>query len=119
MKKYQRIEDLRIDSDKTQKQVAEDLGMYVTTYARNERGESEVTFTNAIELSKYYKVSLDYIAGLTNDKGGLHGTAGELSNYFELNEENKKYILKTIDLLIEEQCRRKDKKSNITLPKAQ
>lgn len=119
MKKYQRIEDLRIDSDKTQKQVAEDLGMYVTTYARNERGESEVTLTNAIELSKYYKVSLDYIAGLTNDKGGLHRTAGELSNYYELTDENKKHILKEIDFLIEQQCRAKEKKLNVTLTKAQ
>lgn len=119
MKKYQRIRDLREDADKSEAQIDEVLGTSGNYYGSYENRQREITFSRIIELAKYYGVSIDYIAGLTDDKGGLHGTAGELSNYFELNEENKKYILKTIDLLIEEQCRRKDKKSSITLPKAQ
>lgn len=62
--KYPRIRDLREDSDKTQAQVAEDLGLYTTTYQRYERGENNLPFDIAIEIAKYYNVSLDYLAGL-------------------------------------------------------
>lgn len=44
-------------------------------YAVYEKGTSEIPFERAIALAKYYNVSLDYIAGLTNDKRGLtHST---------------------------------------------
>ncbi|MBQ9413560.1 MAG: helix-turn-helix transcriptional regulator, partial [Clostridia bacterium] len=33
-----------------------------------EKGERELPFTRAIELAKYYNVSLDYLAGRTNIK---------------------------------------------------
>ena len=61
---YGRIKDLREDSDKTQAEVAADIGLYTTTYQRYERGEREIPFEIAICLAKYYNVSLDYIAGL-------------------------------------------------------
>ena len=63
---YQRLKDLREDSDKTQKQVAETLGLHTTTYARYERGEQEIPLLFAAALAKYYNVSLDYLAGLTD-----------------------------------------------------
>ena len=62
--KYQRIKDLREDHDLTQKQLAEKLGLYTTTYARYEQGNQEIPFYLAIELAMFYNVSLDYIAGL-------------------------------------------------------
>ena len=64
---YNRIKDLREDRDASQRQVAEFLGLYTTTYARYERGEQEVPFCIAIALAKFYNVSLDYLAGLTNE----------------------------------------------------
>ena len=65
---YKRIRDLRDDEDLSQKQIAEILNMHTTTYARYETGEREIPFRIAILLAKYYKVSLDYIAGLTDKK---------------------------------------------------
>ena len=65
---YQRIRDLRVDSDKTQKQVADEMYLYLTQYRRYETGKSEVPLSFAIALAKYYNVSIDYIAGLTNEK---------------------------------------------------
>jgi len=65
---YRRIRDLREDSDLTQKQVAEALKMYETTYRRYELGDRELPFNIAISLAKHYNVSLDYLAGLTNKK---------------------------------------------------
>ena len=37
-------------------------------YSRWERGAQEIPFHHAITLARFYKVSLDYIAGLTNKK---------------------------------------------------
>jgi len=62
--KYQRIRDLREDHDINQKDLAEKIGLYTTTYARYERGEQEIPLYIAIEIAKFYNVSLDYIAGL-------------------------------------------------------
>ncbi len=68
---YQRIRDLREDSDKKQADVAEYLGTTKQYYSLYEKGANEISFERAIALAKYYNVSLDYIAGLTNDKRGL------------------------------------------------
>lgn len=45
--------------------------MQLTQYGRYERGERELPLNVAIALAKYYNVSLDYIAGLTNAKTHL------------------------------------------------
>lgn len=116
---YTRLKDLREDKDKTQIEISKELNMQPTVYRRYEKGERVLPIDTAILISKYYGVSLDYIAGLTNDKGGLHKTAGDLSGYFELNEENKKFIQESIDLLLEKQYRSKENKSNYIIPKAQ
>ncbi len=63
---YQRIRDLREDKDKTQADMAKLLNVHLTQYRRWETGESEVPAHIVLELCKYYKVSADYILGLTN-----------------------------------------------------
>ena len=63
---YQRVRDLREDSDKTQAQIAKMLNVYTTTYQRWERGDSEIPCHIEKELSIYYNVSSDYILGLTD-----------------------------------------------------
>ena len=68
--KYQRIADLREDADLKQETIAKLLETSQTQYSRWERGEREIPFHHVITLAKYYKVSLDYIAGLTNNKKG-------------------------------------------------
>ena len=68
MYSYQRIKDLREDADKTQQDIADIFGMYLTTYRRYETGEREPPFNFIIRLAKFYNISIDYIAGLTNDK---------------------------------------------------
>ena len=64
---YKRIRDLGEDADLSQRQIAEIINMHKTTYARYETGEREVPLNIAILLAKHYKVSLDYLAGLTNN----------------------------------------------------
>lgn len=62
---YQRIKDLREDSDKSQKEIATLLGMKQQQYARYESGVQEIPLHHLISLAKFYNVSLDYLAGLT------------------------------------------------------
>lgn len=63
-----RLKDLRQDMDMTQAKLAEKLGLHVTTYARWEQNNMTMKFPDIIMLAKFYNVSIDYIAGLTNDK---------------------------------------------------
>jgi len=63
-----RIRDLREDSDKTQEEIAGVLGTSQTMYARYERGANEMPLHHLITLCKYYKVSADYILGLTDKR---------------------------------------------------
>ncbi len=65
---YRRIRDLREDADLTQGEIAAILHMHKTTYVRYESGEREVPLNIAILLAKYYKVSLDYLAGLSDKR---------------------------------------------------
>lgn len=63
---YQRIRNLREDFDLSQRQIAEAIHLHKNTYIRYENGEREIPFRIAILLAQYYKVSLDYLAGLTD-----------------------------------------------------
>lgn len=65
---YRRIRDLREDSDKRQKDIADLLNMQLTVYQRYERGEREMPLWAAIKLADYYRVTLDYLVGRTDEK---------------------------------------------------
>lgn len=64
---YPRLRDLREDKDLTQEELVQLLGMHKTTYTNYEQGKREIPFALAIRLAEFYNVSLDYIAGFTND----------------------------------------------------
>ena len=64
---YPRLRELREDKDLTQDELVQILGMHKTTYTNYEQGKREIPFALAIRLAEFYNVSLDYIAGLTND----------------------------------------------------
>lgn len=68
IKKYQRLQDLRVDFDLTQTDVAAILKTSQKQYSRWETGEFPIPFEKAIALARFYNVSVDYIAGLTNNK---------------------------------------------------
>lgn len=63
---YQRIRDLREDSDLSQADVARILGISQQHYSMYESGKRELPMHHFITLAKFYNVSLDYITGLTN-----------------------------------------------------
>ena len=65
---FKRIEDLRIDNDYTQQQIAEQLDIAREVYRRYEKGTRTIPVDCLIKLSELYGVSVDYILGLTNRK---------------------------------------------------
>ncbi|MCR5777948.1 MAG: helix-turn-helix domain-containing protein [Lachnospiraceae bacterium] len=66
--RWQRIEDLRIDNDLTQQDIADLLHCQREVYRRYEKGIREIPLSYAIILAQYYHVSLDYLVGLSNKK---------------------------------------------------
>lgn len=62
-----RLYDLRIDNDLTQQQVADYLMCNRQVYARYERGLREIPISMLIKLADFYKTSVDYILGRTNN----------------------------------------------------
>ena len=65
---FTRLKDLRDDKDKTQEEIAKILGTSQSYYSQYEKGKRPIPLERAVELAKFYNVSIDYIAGLTNDK---------------------------------------------------
>ncbi len=65
---YRRIRDLREDNDKTQKEIAEYLGMKQPQYYRYETGSRDIPTDILIKLSRYYNVSIDYLLGVSDTK---------------------------------------------------
>lgn len=64
---FQRLEDLRIDADKTQQDIAEILNCKREVYRRYEKGIHEIPVWAVIQLANYYRTSTDYILGLTDN----------------------------------------------------
>ena len=64
---YARIRELREDHDQTQQTIANKLYMQREQYRRYETGEREIPLNIAILLADLYNVSLDYLAGRTNN----------------------------------------------------
>lgn len=68
MNNYQtRLRDLREDHDLTQAQAAKIIGTSQQHYGKYESGKIVIPFDRVIVLADYYGVSLDYIAGRTNE----------------------------------------------------
>ena len=65
---YKRIRDLREDKDLNQTQVAEYLGMSQTGYSKYETGENDIPTQVLIKLAAFYKVSTDYLLGISDKK---------------------------------------------------
>lgn len=67
-KYYQRIRDCREDKDLRQIDIAKIIEDTQQHYQQYESGKVEIPLHLMIELAKFYDVSIDYLAGLTNDK---------------------------------------------------
>lgn len=64
----ERLKELREDNDFMQKDIAEVLNTTQQVYSRYEKGENEIPVRHIITLAKFYKVTTDYILGLSDKK---------------------------------------------------
>lgn len=65
---YKRIRELREDNDELQKDIAKLLNTTQQQYSKIENGLTEITADRIIKLAKHYKVSTDYLLGLSDEK---------------------------------------------------
>ena len=63
---YQRLKDMREDADKKQEDVASVLNITRQQYQLYESGKREMPMHLFVILAKYYNISLDYLAGITD-----------------------------------------------------
>ena len=63
-----RLRDLREDSDLTQQDVADFLNIKQSTYSQYENEKRQIPIEALIKLAGFYKVSTDYILGISNKK---------------------------------------------------
>ncbi len=88
-----RLAELRKRSGKTQKEVAEGIGVAKSTLSNYEKGKQAMNVVILKRLCEYYDVTADYILGLTDIPYAL-GEADTrlpawLSRYFELDREDQ------------------------------
>ena len=79
-----RLFDLREYADLSQKDLANKLGVTQQTYSLWEKGTTIIPLKHLNNLCNYYKTSMDYVLGLSNERTN--------SDIKEIKELNKKLI---------------------------
>ena len=69
---YGRLKDLREDHDQKQETIAKALNITRQQYQLYESGKREMPMHLFAVLARYYNVSLDYLAGLTDTPRRLY-----------------------------------------------
>ena len=63
---YERIKELRVDKDLSQKELADILNVTRSAYSNYENGIRDVPVDVLARLADFYKTSVDYISGRTD-----------------------------------------------------
>lgn len=63
-----RLRELREDSDRTQREVAEYLYIQQNTYSQYENGQRQIPIPILIQLAILYETSVDYLLELTDER---------------------------------------------------
>lgn len=63
-----RYEELRLDSEKSQSEIAEVLNVKRNTYSKWENCINDMSLEKSNELANYYETSLDYLLGLSHKR---------------------------------------------------
>lgn len=66
--KFQRIQDLRVDSDLSQRQLGEILHISQRSYSHYETVSRGIPIEMLIRLADYYDTTIDYLVGRTDNK---------------------------------------------------
>lgn len=66
-----RLRNLREDNDWTQEYLAKKINCDQSTYSRYESGQRLIPIDVLIKIAKIYRVSVDYLLGISNEKQNL------------------------------------------------
>ena len=96
---FQRLEDLRIDADKTQAEIAEVLSCKREVYRRYEKGIRECGLDFVVRTADFYNVSCDYLLGRSPERTGAQLTVEDIPEADAQGKENtlKGSILPTLN----------------------
>lgn len=89
-RKKNRLKDLRIDRDITQKELAKYFDLQPTQYRRYENGESDLPLEFAKKLAFFYNVSIDYIAMIIDTPRTIDGKPYSVKNMTQINGNHNK-----------------------------
>ena len=67
----ERLDALKTSRNLLQKQIAEGSGIPIRTYRRYENGEREPSASTLVALANFFKVSTDYLLGLSDNPARL------------------------------------------------
>lgn len=98
-----RLKDLRLANELTQKELSEKLGCTQTAVGKYERGDLEPNIDTLIKLAGIFEVSIDYLVGNSDEFGAITVEGPELtqtekqllSNFRGADEIGKRSILIT------------------------
>ncbi|KGK84830.1 helix-turn-helix transcriptional regulator [Clostridium sp. HMP27] len=68
----ERFKSLRLEKDLTQSQLSEELNIPRTTISSWELGRREPDLKTIVILASFFKVSVDYLIGLIDNKNPIH-----------------------------------------------
>lgn len=101
-----KLRELRKEIKLRQCDVAEHLDVSVSTYTKYETGDNQPDLTMLIKLSRFYKVSTDYLLGLSKTRRiptiTLSEPAVKLNSLFNsLSEHNQIALIERAETLLE------------------
>lgn len=70
---YENLRTIREDRGYTQQQIADVIGTTRQYYSDYENGKRDIPIRIYITLSRFYGVSIDYLAGETTELKGVNG----------------------------------------------
>ena len=67
---YKRLREVRVAMEKSQEEIARILNMTRQQYGLYESGRRELPMRHFVTLARFYYVTLDYLAGLSDSPRG-------------------------------------------------
>ena len=111
MGKMTKIKELRKEEGKTQREIAEAIGVSAQVFRNYEIGRNQPSIEMLIKIADYFLVSVDYLIGRSDDLGIISFRAEEetltegerkiLHRYRKLDESRKDSLIEYADFLSE------------------
>lgn len=102
-----KIKEIRKEKNYTQRDLANFLNKSITTICDWERGRTEPSTEDLIQLAKIFECSVDYILGIASEEGFIvmQNELSEDENYLidmvrQLNMKEKNTIYELVELMV-------------------